>query len=293
MKQALTVEAQIALLKERGMSFEDEKKAEEILLDIGFYRLGFYSFPFESTFPKLENRSHLFLENTTFNNIVELYYFDYDLRKILLNVLNRIEINIRTRITYIVSNHYSKSTTWFANPGVMKSTYIQTFDNTVYKTIADNPIIKRHHSKYINDRYAPAWKTLEFMTLGNIYCLYLNLKDKEIQALIAQQYKCSIGVFINYLETIRTIRNKCAHGSCIYNINLAKGIKSKPANISSCNRHNISGIINVIQYILGQISSNRLNDLNNELQTLLNKQRSNQTTEIIARCTNLQTLFQG
>ena len=42
-KKATTILEQIELLKSRGMSIPDEKKAGEILMDIGFYRLGLYS----------------------------------------------------------------------------------------------------------------------------------------------------------------------------------------------------------------------------------------------------------
>ena len=50
MKQATTIEEQIALLKNRGMFIGDEEKAKEILMDIGYYRLGFYWFPFDGNF---------------------------------------------------------------------------------------------------------------------------------------------------------------------------------------------------------------------------------------------------
>ena len=42
MKIASTVEQQIELLRQRGMVVEDEEKAKEILLDVGYYRLGFF-----------------------------------------------------------------------------------------------------------------------------------------------------------------------------------------------------------------------------------------------------------
>lgn len=54
MKKALKLDDQILKLKSRGMIFQDEEKAKEILLDVGYYRLGFYSFPFEKTFPALD-----------------------------------------------------------------------------------------------------------------------------------------------------------------------------------------------------------------------------------------------
>lgn len=287
MKTALDIDEQIARLKEHGMCFDDEVKAKEILLDVGYYRLGFYSFPFEKSFPDVINRDHKLREGTNFTSIVELYYFDYDLRRILSNYLNRIEVNIRTQITYIVSNRYKSSPTWFVNPSVMKKEYISHFPKAVYNTISDNPAIKRHHTKYINDKYAPAWKTLEFMTLGNLIMLYHNLKDKELQKEIALHYKCSFGVFCNYMETIRIVRNKCAHGNCLYNMNLSKGIKKRPANIEEKDKHNIKGGIEVIRYFLNQISSNRLKDMDNSLHALMRTARSKQAQDIISACTGL------
>ena len=58
MKKAYTIDQQIARLKSNGMAFDDEEKAKEILLDVGYYRLGFYSFPYEIKFPCLEHRNH-------------------------------------------------------------------------------------------------------------------------------------------------------------------------------------------------------------------------------------------
>jgi abortive infection bacteriophage resistance protein len=48
MKQATTVQEQIENLKDRGLLLDiSEDKAKEILNDIGYFRLGFYCFPFE------------------------------------------------------------------------------------------------------------------------------------------------------------------------------------------------------------------------------------------------------
>lgn len=285
-KRATTIQEQIALLKSRGMSIPDEHKAEEVLLDIGFYRLGFYSFPFEKSFPNLNNRSHKYKPNTSFTDVLDLYYFDYDLRKILTYYLNRIEVNLRTFITYTVSNHYKESPTWFVDSSVMKSNYIADFEEKVYKTIRENPVIKRHHKKYINDRFAPAWKTIEFMTLGNLCSLFNNLKDEQLKISIARHYQCGLGVFINYMETIRVIRNSCAHGSCIYNISLAKAVRrSRHVPITEDTRHNIRGVISVVRYILGIVSANRQNDMNREISDLLNKPRSQFASQIIQQCT--------
>lgn len=196
MKQALTVDEQIATLKKRGMIFDDEDKAKEILLDVEYYRLGFYSFPFEETYPSVENRSHKLRKGTEFKAVYDLYDFDTQLRRILLNALDRIEVNIRTKITYIVSNYYKKSPTWFADKNIMQPEYVDNFDAKVYSTIIGNEVIKRHHAMHINDKYAPAWKTIEFMTLGNITKLFKAIRDNNVKRQVAHEYGCFLDAFL-------------------------------------------------------------------------------------------------
>ena len=274
------------LLEKRGVVFDNKAKAKEILLDVGYYRLGFYAFPFEQTFPNILNRTHDYVEGTTFQSIYDLYFFDTQLRRLLLNALDRIEVNLRSRITYIVSNHYENSPTWFVDKSIMKSDFVASFREKVYTTLLENPIIKRHHTKYINDRFAPAWKTLEFMTLGNLTALFQAIKDSDVKRKVASEYGCSLKVFVNYLETIRVIRNKCAHGSCLYNMDLAKGIKSSPAGINAADRHNIKGAYYVIRYMLGIISQTRKTELDDKLKVLLGNPREAATNKIIKECTN-------
>ncbi len=58
---ATTIEQQIAKLKERGMVLDlPSEKIKEVLLDIGYYRLGFYWNPFEV------DEVHNFKERTRF-----------------------------------------------------------------------------------------------------------------------------------------------------------------------------------------------------------------------------------
>lgn len=288
MKRALTIDEQIERLKSNGMTFDNEDKAKEILMDVGYYRLGFYTYPFELQYPRLVNRNHKLKDGTSFKSVYDLYEFDTCLRRILLNALDRIEVNIRTKITYIVSNHYIDCPTWFCDSRFMSSDFLSTFEEKVYRTLRENPIIKRHHEHHKEEKFAPAWKSIEFMTLGNLSSLYRAIIDENVKLKIAKEYGCTTGVFINYLETIRVIRNKCAHGSCIYNLEIPKGIKLKPANIHEDSRHNINGIISVILYVLGKISTSRAKELKDCIKELINRPKEETTSEIIRNCTKIR-----
>mgnify|MGYP002754802872 FL=1 len=120
--KAISIEEQITTLKTRGLIIQNEDKAKEILKDIGYYRLGFYWYYFQE-----DKIRHVFKEGTQFSTAVDLYYFDMDLRHLLTKVLSRIEVNLRTQITYIVSNHYSENPIWFADTNIMDREFVKTF----------------------------------------------------------------------------------------------------------------------------------------------------------------------
>ncbi len=287
MKKAYTIEEQIARLKSNGMIFDNEEKAKEILLDVGYYRLGFYSFPYEIQFPNLEHRDHQLKQGTTFKSVYDLYEFDTRLRRLLLNALDRIEVNIRTKLIYHISLRYKEDPCWFVNRKYVSSKFVNNFEEQVYAPLRKNPIIEHHHANHAGI-YAPAWKAIEFMTLGNIIRLYDALKETDAKNLITNEYGCSRGVFYNYLETIRVLRNKCAHGGCLYRMDFPKGIKRLPANVSEYNRHNIKGGIDVVRYLLGKISQNRMAELDNEIRILVNSIQTTEAKNVIAEVSNMK-----
>lgn len=270
MKFATTISEQINLLKSRGLSISNEDKATEILGDIGYYRIGFYWFPFEEVYPNWRNRTHKFIEGASFETALALYYFDQDLRHILIPYLQRVEIHLRTTLIYIASNHYKKNPTWFADSLLIAEKFISKLPKIYSEINEQNKVIQRHHSKYRNDIFAPAWKTLEYMTFGNILYLIdslknIALKNKIIESLGYTNY----GVFSSHMNTLRILRNKCAHGHNLFDLKLNTPIKFGPINsLNSQNKSNIDGAIKVLEHVLGNISINRSLDLRRKIQAV-------------------------
>lgn len=152
-----------------------------------------------------------------------------------------------------------------------------------YKTIRKNEAIKHHHGKYINDIYAPAWKTLEYMTFGDILYLYSSLKDAKLKEEIAAHYNIrNVDIFDNYMSTLRVIRNLCAHGHNIYDLKLQKRIRKGPISDLQGDRfHNMAGGLLVLRYILNSISTNRVQDLNYKLKLLTSQPQIKKIENII------------
>lgn len=273
-KKATTVDEQIEILRTRGMNFDmDIDKVKEILLDIGYYRLGFYWHFYEI------GKTHEFKEHTNFSDIVALYYLDFDLRNLLLKYLNRIEIHFRTQIVYIVSNHYKDSPFWFIDKKIVGSGFVDNIHKYYTENFRkNNKTIKKHHEKYINDKYAPAWKTLEFLTFGNIFQIFKNLQNEELKSKISLIYGIKdFDKFENLLGTVLELRNTCSHGGVLMDFRTRNGIKKLPFySFNGNNRHSFDCCIKVIDYLLKQISDNRAKEMVDKVNERLNIYKSHE-----------------
>lgn len=266
-KKATTIDEQICLLAQRGLLIQDRSKAEEVLQDIGYYRLGFYLFPFEIGYPKLTNRSHQYRNSAQIEYAIALYYLDLDLRQILSKYLTRIEVAMKTAMIYHLSNKYSDSPTWFVDNRIVKTSYASTFRDKVYNRLLKNDIIRRHHKNYKEEEFAPAWKTIEFMTFGEINTLYTNLLSVEDKLMISRKFRINkTKVFISYIDAVRMLRNACAHGSVIFDLKLSTSISKGPAYpVNGTNGYTLDAVLHVVEYLLSSISANRVRDMKEEI----------------------------
>ena len=272
-----TVQEHIEHLKELGLIITDEKKALEILSDIGFYRLGFYMFPFEKNYPSKIGRDHTFKEGITLDTVIRLYYFDFELRHILLKYISRIAIHLRTSIVnYMSAKHHNKDT-WFVDDKIVCPSYCRSFGN-IYSRIMLSPYIKWHHHNH-PCKYAPAWKTLEFMTIGEILDLYNSISNVTSRLVICNMHGIrSMKAFSNYFTAVRRVRNRCAHGGVLFDYTANEALTTRcPIDLSSVpNRTNLCGAVAVIKFLTGIVSKNRIADLERELRQLLDRSKDDE-----------------
>lgn len=279
---ATTIDEQIELLRSRGMEITDEQKVKENLMDIGYFRLGFYWFPFEQTYPRKTKRNHIFKKGTKFDYAIKLYYFDFDLRNLLLRYISRIEINFRTILIYTASNKYKDDPYWYVNSQYVKATFIN--DNLFKNAISDaskETVIKQDLQEH-KRMYAPAWKLIENLTFGVVISLYDNLTDGGLKHNISKTYGMeSSNQFSNYINTIRRLRNYCAHGKVLFDMNLPEAISNGPAGNLSARKTMLSGAYQVFKYILDRVSPNRVNDMRSELKLAFEKAEFQTVKDII------------
>lgn len=250
------------------MHIEDEDKAKEYLLDIGYYRLGFYWHYFEV------DQHHNLRAGVNLEDIIKLYYFDVDLRNLLSKYLYRIEVHFRTQVVYHVSNYYPLSPTWFNDSRVVNDIFIEKL-RTIYndKFRMKNIPIRSHHDKYINDIYAPAWKTLEFFTFGQVFTLFRHLRDQDVKQRISNVYEIrNINVLENHIRALINIRNICSHSGVLFDYNQPVGIRRIPDQryqLRTRNQTNINASFHLILFMLSKVSQNRANELQRDLTQLI------------------------
>jgi abortive infection bacteriophage resistance protein len=271
-KQALTFKDQIALLKNRGLTIADEAKAEAYLQEISYYRLSAYFLPYQ----KVKDQ---FNTTTNFEQIIATYSFDRELRLLLFDCIERIEVAIRTQFIYAMSTFYSNSH-WQDD----RSLFVAPFKNKVGKTIdpytdfqniisraktARRPevFIKHYTSNYSSPKNPPSWMCLELLTMGELSHIYRGLKHNRDRKRIAAFFDLHPTVFSSWIHSITYVRNLCAHHSRLWNRDLAIEPEKllKPVgpwlDLQFSNNKRVFYFISAMKYLLLRANpSNRLKD---------------------------------
>lgn len=270
-RKAKPLQQQIALLRKRGMIIDDEQKARDNLLEIGWYRLSLYWFPFERRYPDRMSEEHRFYDGVHFNDALLLYAFDFNMRNLLLRVLERLETAFRTYLIYQVSNLHPESPFWFADEHVVSKQHARNFEKAIYLPLRkNNDDIALHHRRFPKDRFAPAWKTLEFVTFGAICQLYSSLNSQHLQRDIARHFGVEDSkVMENYLEAMRALRNNCAHGNILYAFRSPSDIAHGPA--SHGGGRNLGAALEVLHYFCRHISPRVAGELKQETSRLVDE----------------------
>jgi abortive infection bacteriophage resistance protein len=101
-KPPISIEEQIRKLKARGLIIEDENTAASYLTMISYYRLRAYTYPFQEN--KDKTQDHRFRkEGIRFEDIMDLYRFDSELRSLIFRAIEKIEVAFRAKLVHIYS----------------------------------------------------------------------------------------------------------------------------------------------------------------------------------------------
>ena len=150
-KQAMDFNCQLNILKERGLTIEDEEEAMKFLHSVSYFRFANYLQPMEHN-----AESHRFAQNSSFTFATNLYIFDRELRSLIFTAIQDIEIAFRTRIIHYFSMEHGPF--WFMDASKFKN-------QSIFNSFA-------HHARIWNRRFPtmpimPKYLPSQWVITGN------------------------------------------------------------------------------------------------------------------------------
>lgn len=215
-KNPLDYDEQIKMLKARGLIIADEQKAINSLRVISYFRLANYLRPME-----YDKENHLYKPNSYFENAIDLYFFDKELRGVIFAAVQSIEIALRSKMIHHVSMRYGAF--WFMDSSLFKDRNIhEQCLSSMRQELARSreDFITDHKEKYTEPDMPPVWKTLEVTSFGILSKLFCNLKDNSVKKKIAREFNLPQHLVLeSWVKCAVNIRNCLAHHARVWNRN--------------------------------------------------------------------------
>lgn len=247
-KPATSYTQQVNQLQQRGMEFDDPKQAEFYLQHLNYYRLGAYWLPFEAN-----HGSHTFRPGTRFSDVLNLYLFDRELRLLVLDAIERVEVSVRSQWAYQLA-HLHGPHAHLDDALAFNSHRWQSNLNKLQEEVnrSDETFIKHLISHYIEE-LPPVWAVCEVMSLGLLSRWYNNLKPMPTRRAIAAVYRVDEKVLASWLHHLALVRNTCAHHSRLWNREFTITPllpRNKPAGLSAQCRNESRKLYNTLVILL-------------------------------------------
>lgn len=215
-KPALSVEQQIDLLEKRGMAVPNRERAALYLTHINYYRLRAYWLPFETE--PTNGHEHQFAPGTNFETVLATYIFDRELRLLLLDAIERVEISLRTTWAQYLATRYGAFAHDDAGLFYREPDWRKSQDELRKEYQRSRETFAQHY----RDRYPrldtpPVWVACELMTLGHLSRWLQNLAQQHDRQQIASQYGLDERVLVSFAHHLTVVRNHCAHHGRVWN----------------------------------------------------------------------------
>lgn len=244
---------QIDTLIARGLRVADRALALDYLERIGYYRLSGYWFAFrersgplilldeQGRKPKRAKVENLALETfkpgASFQNAVDLYVFDKQLRLLIMDALERIEIALRVDISHTLGKldpFAYLDARWFHGDFSQKLDRDSGLSRHHEWLGKHAQLIGRSKEEFVRhnkSRYGlplAIWVACEVWDFGTMSTLFGGMRETEQDA-IARQYGVNNGrIFATWLRSLNYLRNVCAHHSRLWNRNIVEQPRLPP-----------------------------------------------------------------
>jgi abortive infection bacteriophage resistance protein len=266
-KNHLSYEEQTKLLQSRNLIVSNLDFAIKKLSHLNYYRISAYFYPFFE-------QKNSFKNGATFEDILQLYYFDKELRHLIFYAIEKIEVYTRTQISFSISKNSGVFGYVDENIFHDKLKHSSLLESIKSETTRSKEIfVKDFYNKY-DEEYLPVWAMVEIVSFNTLSKIFANLKESYRNE-ITKELKIKPFVFQRWLHTLTYIRNICAHHSRLWNKSLAiePMIPKNQKIFHSLNNQKLFFVLSMIQFVFLSIDDEEF-DFKAELKSLLSKYSS-------------------
>lgn len=216
-KPALSIDGQLDLLGQRGLSIADRARAAHYLRFIGYYRLSGYFPPFRVNPQDGDSR---FRDGSSFEDVLKLYIFDRHLRVLLMDAFERIEVSIKANLANTIS--LQDGPFWLSDAANFDFGAHADILQDIQKAIGNgdgksqHPFINHYFSRYSEPGHPPCWMVMETISFGTSSIIFQRLKGAK-QKPIAEAFQLNAKVFASWLHSLTFARNVVAHHGRLWN----------------------------------------------------------------------------
>lgn len=215
-KPSHSLNEQLDKLGMRGLAVPDADRARHYLSNISYFRLSAYTRPFYVP----NQAEHQFLFGTSFDDVLILYVFDRELRLLLLDAIERLEVALRTQLANTLADHYGPH--GYLDPAVFNSHYnhqwlLDTLRNEAGGRDAET-YIRHYRNKYpASPEQPPIWMAVELLTFKAVSTLFANLRHARDTQRIEAHFGWKFTLLKSWFRSLSDLRNLCAHHARVWN----------------------------------------------------------------------------
>lgn len=245
-KQWLPLDAQVERLERRGLIIDDPERAVRLLEAVGYYRVTGYLYPFleseayhaEDGHPKTRVLN-AYRPGTALHHAESIIDFDRQLRLLVLEGVERIEVAARMRIGHVLGraspfahedpacfdDSFTRASTDSRAP--QASRQVRWLERVKERRDSSDEQFVAHFRQKYDDRM-PVWALTELLELGHLSNLYRGMLQKD-----AEEVARAFGVpqkrmMTSWLASVNYVRNVAAHHARLFNRKL-QNAPSRPA----------------------------------------------------------------
>lgn len=236
-KPWLSLAQQVERLASQGVDVGDRDHAAAVLKAVGYYRLTGYLYPFRESERYVDDEGRArtrvlggYAAGTRLDDAEVIIDFDRQLRMLVMDGVERIEIAVRMQIGYVLgrtsafahedpscfTEAFAETRTDPESGELVPSSHARWLERIGERRAKSDEQFVAHFREKYNDRM-PVWALTELLELGQLSVLYRGLRQQDAEEIALAFGAPTKKIMVSWLASLNYVRNVAAHHARLFN----------------------------------------------------------------------------